>query len=279
MIQRRNKMGKGFEEIEEMEYPGRIVGFLRTIRGEDCVLYGLTGRSESSQARRLDADDERVYTEVTDEKVFEKGDPALLLYNAVRFHGDRTIVTNGAQSDLLFNTMELTERVNGTEVPTYNVMDAAFSRPFHQWKRDGTPIDLASYEPDPLKTPRISGILENGTAYLSIVKPNLYSDGLEPMVKTTRLGITLGKGMFMATYDGPNPEDGNVPQFWGGPRDIEVPRDVGGVSTHQDIADRLFDSLGEFAVSAACVIPSKRYSPTGELNPPNHYVGIKNLHD
>jgi IMP cyclohydrolase len=94
------------DAIAEMEYPGRMIVVGATANKIPVVIYGLSGRSDSSKARVLKNDGLRVFTEPTDQEKLEKGDPALLIYNAVLSDGETTVVSNGAQTNLIQNTID-----------------------------------------------------------------------------------------------------------------------------------------------------------------------------
>ena len=93
---------KGLEAIAEMEYPGRLIALGRDPTGEhNVVVYAVTGRSPSSQARTLEynADDNTIFTKPTDPEVLEKGNPDLLLYDAIVMLDDSVAVSNGKQTE------------------------------------------------------------------------------------------------------------------------------------------------------------------------------------
>ena len=61
-------MAQGLEALIGMEYPGRVIVIGKSPQGDDVIMYAITGRSPSSQARRLEIDEENknVFVKPTD---------------------------------------------------------------------------------------------------------------------------------------------------------------------------------------------------------------------
>jgi len=262
-------MVEGLEELAKMEYPGRVIILGRDNCGENIVVYGLSGRSESSQARRLvkDANEERISIEVTDQAQLEKGDPALLVYDAITtvktIRGEGiTVVSNGAQTNLIAGFVSrLSARPAGIEMPFESFLPFAFCQPHIMRTKDNRDIDLACYEPDsPNFTPRISGALRDNFGMISIIKRSVDDS---PLICFYRFPLAAGQGKMIATYDGPNPTGKGepIPAFKGEPRDVCLRLGL------EDTAARIYEAMGKFVVSVACYNPSK-----GEC-------AIKNLHE
>lgn len=242
---------EGLEELAKMEYPGRFIIIGGLEEEGDIVIYGLSGRSEGSKARVLKANKAgtRVYTEPTDQEKIAKGDPALLIYNAMRFMDYRTIVSNGAQTDLIFNVNDVFGRINeGSEVPIENLLRLSFRYPYMMETKDGREIDLTEFEPDkPIYTPRISGVIDHSDcrAVLHIVK-RINED--EEAHQFFEFDVTeKGKGYLIATYDGPNPAEGPVPSFNGAPRQISFGKET----SIKNIVEAVYEAIGDFAVGVA----------------------------
>ncbi len=127
------------EYLSPNAYPGRGVAIGRSADGKFAIVcYFIMGRSSGSRNRVFEADGDGLRTRAFDESKLP--DPSLYVYRAVRVLGNRTIVTNGDQTDTIYDTLEK----GGT------FEDALRTRTF---------------EPDPpIWTPRISGLLtvENG---------------------------------------------------------------------------------------------------------------------
>lgn len=240
-------MRDGLESISEMEYPGRLIILGRDKENEPVIVYGLSGRSDSSQARRLRQDEETdaVYIEVTDEKVLEQGDPALLVYDAITHEEEPnlTIVSNGAQTRLL-RDIAVSYGVNNSHISPEQLLSRAFRREHFMRTKDGRIIDLTKYEPDePNYTPRVSGVFGEEGAVLSIAKKR----GKGVQRNFYEVPLRRKEGTMIATYDGPNEEP--LPSFEGEPRMVEF-------NMHnREIAEAVYEAVGEFAVSVACFIP------------------------
>ena len=155
------------KELKENSYPGRgiIVG-----RSEDgkkaAIAYFIMGRSSNSRNRIFVEDGEGICTQAFDPSKLE--DPSLIIYAPVRVLGNKTIVTNGDQTDTI-----------------YEGMDKQLT--FEQSLRS------REFEPDgPNYTPRISAVLhlEKGkfNYAMSILKSN---NGNPKAVTATHLHIVM----------------------------------------------------------------------------------------
>ena len=137
-------------ELKNNSYPGRgiIIGTCQC--GKKAVIaYFIMGRSVNSRNRVFVPDGEGIKTKAFDET--KMSDPSLIIYSPVRVLNDITIVTNGDQTDTIYDFLK-----NGKTFA------------------DG--LRTREYEPDePNFTPRISGMvdLSDGFSYkLSILKYN-----------------------------------------------------------------------------------------------------------
>jgi IMP cyclohydrolase len=139
------------EELRGNSYPGRGIIIGKTPDGRNAVTaYFIMGRSANSRNRVFVEEGEGIRTEAFDPSKME--DPSLIIYAPVLVLGNKTIVTNGDQTDTI-----------------YEGMDRQMT--FEQTLRS------REFEPDgPNYTPRISGIMhiENGTYNyaMSILKSN-----------------------------------------------------------------------------------------------------------
>ena len=183
------------KELESNSYPGRGIILGRSASGSDAVIaYWIMGRSANSRNRVFTKTDDGIQTEAFDPSKLE--DPSLIIYHPVRVVGDKTIVTNGDQTDTIRDTL----------LEGHCYRHALLKREF---------------EPDsPNFTPRISGVVEkNGDYKLSILKSknNDPSSCLRYFFEYTN--PTAGEGHFISTYMG----DGNpLPSFEGEPKLIKV---------------------------------------------------------
>ncbi len=196
-------------------YPGRGIILGRSPDGAKAVAaYFIMGRSENSRNRVFVTDGEGIRTEAFDEAKMK--DPSLVIYAPVRVLGNKTIVTNGDQTDTI-----------------YDCMDRQMT--FEQALRTRT------FEPDaPNYTPRISGILhiEKGTYNyaMSIIKTG---DGDPSSCNRFMFAYNSpspGEGHFLHTYMG----DGDpLPSFEGEPERIDVSGDI------DSYTDLLWNNLNE----------------------------------
>ena len=190
------------EELRSNAYPGRGIVLGRTPDGRKAVAaYFIMGRSSNSRNRIFAEDGEGIRTQAFDPSKLE--DPSLIIYAPVRVLGNKTIVTNGDQTDTI-----------------YEGMDKQMT--FEQSLRS------REFEPDgPNYTPRISGILhiENGTYNyaMSILKSNNGDPSSCNRFTYAYESPKAGEGRFIHTYmcDG-NP----LPSFEGEPKVIGIPDDM-----------------------------------------------------
>jgi IMP cyclohydrolase len=172
------------------------------------------GRSENSRNRIFVEDGEGIRTQAFDESKLT--DPSLIIYAPVRVLGNKTIVTNGDQTDTI-----------------YEGMDKQMT--FEQSLRS------REFEPDgPNYTPRISGIMhvENGkySYAMSILKSNHGNPASCNRYTFAYEDAAAGEGHFIHTYM----HDGNpLPSFEGEPKLIAIPDDM------EAFADVLWNSLNE----------------------------------
>lgn len=228
-------MSTGFERISSMEYPGRLIILGRTRSGRPAALYAITGRSPSSQARKLVLQSAGVWTQPTDEEILKKGNPDLLVYPAVQFFSGGIAVSNGRQTEDL-----LAPAAKGETSGEF------LARVLAGW----------DYEPDePIFTPRISGYLRaEGGAALHIVRRG--EDGAAGRF-VYELPLEEGRGRMLATYAGPNRAP--LPTWEGPPAEVDLRSD-----TAAELAEALYDALAppkgfsDFRVAAACVVIENR---------------------
>ena len=91
-------------ELKENTYPGRGIVIGESKDGKKAVTaYFIMGRSANSRNRVFTAKDGGIITEAADPSKLE--DPSLIIYAPVRVLGKTTIVTNGDQTDTIFDLM------------------------------------------------------------------------------------------------------------------------------------------------------------------------------
>ena len=203
------------KELQGNSYPGRGIIIGRSADGTKAVTaYFIMGRSVNSRNRIFVEDGEGIRTQAFDPSKLT--DPSLIIYAPVRVLGNKTIVTNGDQTDTI-----------------YEGMDKQMT--FEQSLRS------REFEPDgPNYTPRISGIMhiENGTYNyaMSILKSNNGSPDSCNRYTFAYENPAAGEGHFIHTYKcGGDP----LPSFEGEPKLIAVPDDI------DAFTDTLWSSLNE----------------------------------
>ncbi len=225
-------MAEGLEALAKMEYPGRFIIMGRSPHNDAVVVYGITGRSPSSQARRLVEDREHgvVRTEVTDPQQLNNGNPALLVYPALAFGEGSLVVSNGAQTNLLYSAMVNTPEVNRIPIA---VLNRALLNPSFLYDPKLGWIDVTSFEPDSSHTPRISGCVTNN----SMLMHNAYCDISGKANKTLhRVDTRCGKGSLLSTYNGVNTNP--LPSFQGSSRDVTIEH-----ASANDLAHAVYEAL------------------------------------
>lgn len=183
-------------------YPGRGIVLGVSQDGTNAVAaYFIMGRSENSRNRIFVKTDDGIETKAYDES--KMVDPSLIIYAPVRKLNEQLIVTNGDQTDTVYNYL-------------------AAGKTFEAALRTRT------FEPDaPNFTPRISGLMTrqgNQIAYqLSILKSNNGDDTSTQRFFFDYNTPSKGEGHFIHTYQC----DGNpIPSFEGEPERIKLTGDV-----------------------------------------------------
>lgn len=203
------------QELRENAYPGRGIVIGKSEDGtKAAAAYFIMGRSENSRNRIFATEGEGIRTQAFDESKLT--DPSLIIYAPVRVIGNRTIVTNGDQTDTVYEGIEK-------------------GLTFEQALRS------REFEPDgPNYTPRISGIMqvEDGTYHyaMSILKSNNGNPASCCRYTFTYENPVPGEGHFIHTYM----HDGDpLPSFEGEPKLVKIPNDM------EAFAADLWDSLNE----------------------------------
>lgn len=201
------------EELSSTTYPGRGIVIGKTPDGKKAAIaYFIMGRSENSRNRIFVKDGEGIRTEAFDPSKLE--DPSLIIYAPVRVLGNKTIVTNGDQTDTI-----------------YDLMDKQYT--FEQALR------TREFEPDvPNYTPRISGVLHFDKGSFNYAMSILKSNNGNPKACNRYTfayeNPVAGEAHFIHTYMG----DGNpLPSFEGEPTLVDVPDNM------DDFADLVWNNL------------------------------------
>ena len=203
------------QELKENAYPGRGIVMGKSPDGKKAVTaYFIMGRSGNSRNRIFAVEGEGIRTEAFDPSKLE--DPSLIIYAPVRVLNNKTIVTNGDQTDTV-----------------YDGMKAGIT--FEQSLR------CREFEPDaPNFTPRISGMmqLEGGKYdyFMSILKSNNGNPDACNRYTYTYENPVAGEGHFIHTYM----HDGNpLPSFEGEPKLVGISDDI------EEFTDMIWNSLNE----------------------------------
>ncbi|MBO5248629.1 MAG: IMP cyclohydrolase [Clostridia bacterium] len=186
-------------ELNSLAYHGRGIIIGKSADGQKAITaYFIMGRSENSRNRVFVAEGDAMRTKAFDES--KMTDPHLIIYYPVRVLGNKTIVTNGDQTDTV-----------------YELMDKQMT--FEQALR------TREFEDDaPNFTPRISGIIHHEKGEMnfamSILKSAEGNDASCERFTYAYNNPLNGRAKFIHTYNG----DGNpLPSYEGEPKTLELP--------------------------------------------------------
>lgn len=202
------------EVIEDNTYVGRgiIIGKTED-RTKAVVAYFIMGRSENSRNRVFVEKGDEVIIKPFDSSKVE--DPSLIIYSPIRKVDNKLIVTNGDQTDTIYNYLK-------------------------KGKTFEEALDTREFEPDkPNFTPRISGLvtfLEKDFEYKLNILKSADENGTECNRQTFSYKSIPGLGHFIHTYEC----DGNpIPTFQGEPKRIFIPNDI------NEFTRTIWDNLNE----------------------------------
>lgn len=203
------------QELKGNTYPGRGIVIGKSADGKKAVTaYFIMGRSANSRNRVFVTEGEGIRTEAFDSSKME--DPSLIIYAPVRVFGNQTIVTNGDQTDTIYDGLEQ-------------------GLTFEQSLRS------REFEPDgPNYTPRISGVMNivNGKYdyAMSILKSNNGNPEACNRYTFSYENPVNGEGHFIHTY-ARNEEP--LPSFEGEPKLVDIPDDM------EAFTEMLWNSLND----------------------------------
>lgn len=204
-----------YEDLNKNSYPGRGIVLGKSKDGKSAVAaYFIMGRSVNSRNRVLVEEGCGIRTEAYDPSKLE--DPHLIIYAPVRVLGNKTIVTNGDQTDTIYDLMN--------QQMTFE--QALRTREFED--------DAPNY------TPRISGIIKVEKGDFNYAMSILKSADGDPSScqrhTFTYTNARAGEGHFIHTYQG----DGSpLPSYQGEPKSVEIPNDI------DEFAEKLWENLNE----------------------------------
>lgn len=201
-----------FKYLSKLEYPGRGIILGKSDDGKNVVFaYFIMGRSVNSRNRIFDVYGDDIRTKAFDESLLN--DPSLIIYSPVKVFGDSVIVTNGDQTDTIYEYLKTGKSFE----------DALYTRTF---------------EPDaPNFTPRISGLIE--------LKDRLK---LKFSILKSDEGDENQTLRFFYNYDNPKPGEGflihtykensdPLKSFEGEPKKVQISGDIDAFS------EKLWNSL------------------------------------
>ena len=195
-------------------YVGRGIVIGKSSDGKKAATaYFIMGRSANSRNRVFTVKNGEVFTEPFDASKVE--DPSLIIYAAIRKFENKLIVTNGDQTDTVYDGI---------------VTGKSFSES----------LESREFEPDaPNFTPRISGMLtfgENDFKYEMSILKSLDENGSDCARYTFSYPSKAGLGHFIHTYV----TDGNpIPTFQGEPERVAIPDSI------DEFADEIWNYLDE----------------------------------
>ena len=187
--------------VKDNSYVGRGIVIGKSADGKNAVFaYFIMGRSENSRNRIFTSEGDDITIYPFDASKVE--DPSLIIYSPVRKLGSHLIVTNGDQTDTIYDFLK--------EGKTFEVA-----------------LETREFEPDGHNwTPRISGILnfeEKDFSYKMSILKSADSEGSACNRYTFSYKALKGLGHFIHTYNC----DGNpIPTFTGEPERVEIPNDI-----------------------------------------------------
>ncbi|MGN1080948.1 MAG: IMP cyclohydrolase [Acutalibacteraceae bacterium] len=199
--------------IKDNSYVGRGIVSGTTENGKHAVAaYFIMGRSENSRNRIFKLDNGVLKTAPFDESKVE--DPSLIIYSAAISCGKKLIVTNGDQTDTIYDGIK-----NGLSLKES--------------------LEARCFEPDkPNFTPRISLVQDfsDGFSYEMSILKSVDSDGTDCCRYTFSYPSKNGLGHFIHTYNC----DGNpIPSFTGEPERVRIPDDI------SEFSQTLWNNLNE----------------------------------
>lgn len=186
------------EILSSNTYPGRGIILGKSEDAKSAVIaYFIMGRSENSRNRVFVTDGDGIRTQAFDPA--KLSDPSLIIYSPVRVLDTKTVVTNGDQTDTVYDFLKIGK----------TFADALRTREF---------------EPDaPNYTPRISGVVEGFDYKLSILKSNNGDASSCLRYFYEYNNPKAGEGHFIHTYRC----DGNpIPSFDGEPELVNIDGDI-----------------------------------------------------
>ena len=200
-----------FDYLAAKEYPGRGIILGKSEDNMAVFAYFIMGRSTNSRNRVFEVSNDDIRTKAFDESLLS--DPSLIIYSPVRVLGKKIIVTNGDQTDTIYEYLK--------DKKTFE--DALYTRTF---------------EPDaPNFTPRISGLIELKDRLklkLSILKSDEGNENRTLRFFYNYDNVKAGEGFLIHTY---KENSDPLKSFEGEPKKIQITGDI------DEFSEKLWNSL------------------------------------
>ena len=274
-------MKNDFSNLEAMKYSGRTVGVAMTPSGIVHTLYLLTGRSSSSQARKLEFLDGALRTVLAKEPLDEEEikriegggkikNTDLIFYPAMIEHKGILLASNGVQIGPIYGEIQNQIYLKGSasKVNLNDVMKHAFRGQYIIQGEDG-PINILTYEPDsPNYTPRVDVVVKDDEAILQIVQKGIDKRRVRLFYEHI---LRPGQGLFISTYEGGN--ENPLVSFKGKPLEVGINSD-----DLSEITRDMYEAIshgakeGENFSVAVAVMTTPRFAEAN--NRRNHYQFI-----
>lgn len=202
------------ELVKDNAYAGRGIVIGKTKDGSKAAIaYFIMGRSENSRNRVFIEEGDDVVIYPFDESKVE--DPSLIIYSPIRVYENKVIVTNGDQTDTIYDFVKDGKCFRGA-------------------------LKTREFEPDaPNFTPRISGMLtlaDGDFSYEMSILKSVDEEGSACARYNWDYPSVNGLGHFIHTYE----HDGNpLPTFQGEPRRVRIP------DTTEELLSDIWANLNE----------------------------------
>jgi IMP cyclohydrolase len=160
----------------------------------------------------------------------------------------RIIASNGQQTDLMYSELSIAK--GKQSISAEEIIKNSFKNKFIKYSESGPGIDLTSYEPDSISTPRIAAVVDNSQVAFWIAKK--VNDKKKDLRR--KYDAQAGISSMITTYKGAN-ESPNVLSFDSDPIPVNMP-----FNDAKTITDVVFDAMGDgnndanFRVSVATIL-------------------------
>ena len=214
------------DTVKGNSYVGRgiVIGMSKNAKYAVSA-YFIMGRSVNSRNRVFDKTDDGIIIHAFEPE--KLSDPSLVIYSPVRRTGNHLIVTNGDQTDTIFDYVEAADKMYSGCCKGAGSAEEALKAGVRPCQAFDLALTTREFEPDgPNWTPRISGMLsfaENSFRYRMSILKSADAAGSDCNRYTYTYVPLAGLGHFIHTYNC----DGNpIPTFMGEPERVGIPDDI-----------------------------------------------------